>query len=348
MQVGPLFWAGGHRECRGGCYLPPCSSVPGSYQHLAPSGLFGWGRRYSEPPFFAVPAGTWIQLPRRASEPSFRPSTPAGWARGRFRARWAAELGLEEARGSTGRSLSASSAAGTPSRAQEPQPGSDLVQELSGTLQNLDLTEGRQDSRDVVCGICRDRVWDKPEAQRVFGILPNCSHAYCLGCLRTWRQTPRLPLEVIKACPQCRVYSSYIIPYKFWVSEGPEKEQLIRSFTARTRSSAGSSWRGTATAPSDPAASTCTSSRSRRWPPPFPVLRLCNWSRAARLEPTQRFTVHDHSDCKPLTSVERVPGSTLFLGPTRQVDDVSFPGRAPALALALGGPELLLDLGSSY
>ena len=38
-----------------------------------------------------------------------------------------------------------------------------------------------------------------------------------------------------RACPQCRVHSSYIIPCRFWVSQGPEKEQLIRNFKARTR-----------------------------------------------------------------------------------------------------------------
>nr|XP_023395905.1 probable E3 ubiquitin-protein ligase makorin-2 isoform X1 [Loxodonta africana]XP_023395906.1 probable E3 ubiquitin-protein ligase makorin-2 isoform X1 [Loxodonta africana]XP_023395907.1 probable E3 ubiquitin-protein ligase makorin-2 isoform X1 [Loxodonta africana] len=41
-------------------------------------------------------------------------------------------------------------------------------------------------------------------------------------------------LNIIKACPQCRVHSSYVIPHKFWVSKGPQKEQLIQSFKART------------------------------------------------------------------------------------------------------------------
>ena len=41
-----------------------------------------------------------------------------------------------------------------------------------------------------MCGICMDKVWDKPEeAERLFGILPNCSHAHCLGCLRAWRKS---------------------------------------------------------------------------------------------------------------------------------------------------------------
>ncbi|XP_016047894.2 E3 ubiquitin-protein ligase makorin-1-like [Erinaceus europaeus] len=92
-----------------------------------------------------------------------------------------------------------------------------------------------QDSRDIVCGICMDKVWDKPKAQRVFGILPNCTHAHCLGCLRSWRKRRQdFPRDVIKACPQCRVHSSYVIPCQFWVSEGAEKEQLIQSFKAWT------------------------------------------------------------------------------------------------------------------
>ncbi|XP_045429117.1 probable E3 ubiquitin-protein ligase makorin-1 [Pipistrellus kuhlii] len=120
------------------------------------------------------------------------------------------------------------------SYSQKSPPKSDPVQELWVQLQSMDL-EREQDSRNVVCGICMDKVWDKPEGQRIFGILPNCPHAHCLGCLRTWRKSHQhFPLDVIKACPQCRVYSSYIIPHKFWVSEGAEKEQLIRDFRART------------------------------------------------------------------------------------------------------------------
>ncbi|XP_021115612.1 probable E3 ubiquitin-protein ligase makorin-1 isoform X2 [Heterocephalus glaber] len=251
-----------------------------SYWHLVPTSPLEWGRRYSEP--LVTRPGPWPGLTRRASEPTFPPSVVVDWGQGWLGARWGMELGLEEAGGSSWRSLSSSSAAWEPSLAQEPQPGSDPVGELSGALQSLDLAEGRGDSRDVVCGICRERVWEKPAAERAFGILPNCSHAHCLRCLRTWRRTPRLPLDVIKACPQCRVYSSYIIPYKFWVSEGPEKEQLIRTFTARTRSSAGSSCGGMAAARSDPTASTCTSSRSRPWPLVLPGPGACNWLPAVR------------------------------------------------------------------
>ncbi|XP_068515818.1 probable E3 ubiquitin-protein ligase makorin-1 isoform X2 [Anas acuta] len=93
----------------------------------------------------------------------------------------------------------------------------------------------RARSEAVVCGICMERVSEKalPE-ERLFGILPNCSHAFCLGCIRTWRRSRDFQSAVIKACPECRVTSSYYIPHKYWVSDVGEKEQLIERFKART------------------------------------------------------------------------------------------------------------------
>ncbi|XP_054554179.1 probable E3 ubiquitin-protein ligase makorin-1 isoform X2 [Talpa occidentalis] len=205
---------------------------PYSYQHLQPPGRMEWGRRHSEPR--ASLPRPWLGLTRRASEPTYLPSVAVGWDR--TGACWDSESGMEELAGksqeisgSSWKSLSPS-ADGSLSYSQESQPKSNPV----APLQSPDL-EREQNSRDIVCGICMDKVWDKPEAERIFGILPNCTHAYCLGCLRTWRKKRQgFPLDVIKSCPQCRVHSSYIIPYKFWVSTGAEKEQLIRNFKAWT------------------------------------------------------------------------------------------------------------------
>ncbi|KAH0618819.1 hypothetical protein JD844_018309 [Phrynosoma platyrhinos] len=90
-------------------------------------------------------------------------------------------------------------------------------------------------SEDVVCGICMDKVSQKalPE-ERLFGILPNCTHAYCVGCIRKWRRSRDFHSAVIKGCPECRVTSSYFIPNKYWVFESEEKEKLIETFKART------------------------------------------------------------------------------------------------------------------
>ncbi|NWY68798.1 MKRN1 ligase, partial [Erithacus rubecula] len=80
-----------------------------------------------------------------------------------------------------------------------------------------------------------DRVYEKalPE-ERLFGILPNCSHAYCVGCIRKWRRSRDFQSTIVKACPECRITSNYYIPHKYWISDGDEKEKLIRTFKART------------------------------------------------------------------------------------------------------------------
>ncbi|XP_005167100.1 makorin, ring finger protein, 4 isoform X1 [Danio rerio] len=90
-------------------------------------------------------------------------------------------------------------------------------------------------SNDVACGICMDKISEKSTAQeRRYGILPNCNHAFCIGCIVTWRKTKDFQEEVIKGCPQCRVKSSFYIPSKHWVCDGEEKASLIASFKERS------------------------------------------------------------------------------------------------------------------
>ncbi|MCJ8734972.1 hypothetical protein PDJAM_G00241400 [Pangasius djambal] len=108
----------------------------------------------------------------------------------------------------------------------------------SGATASVDQgqSEAYNQSKDVFCGICMDKVYEKSTArERRFGILPNCSHAFCLGCIMTWRKTKDFQEEVIKACPQCRVKSSFYIPSKYWVCEGEPKEALIASFKEKSR-----------------------------------------------------------------------------------------------------------------
>ncbi|XP_077456501.1 makorin, ring finger protein, 4 [Stigmatopora argus] len=91
-------------------------------------------------------------------------------------------------------------------------------------------TEAILQSRDVICGICMDKVYEKMDRRnRVFGILPNCTHAFCLECIMTWRKTRNLGSDVVKTCPQCRVRSAFYVPNKYWV-EGQAKERLIADF----------------------------------------------------------------------------------------------------------------------
>jgi E3 ubiquitin-protein ligase makorin len=64
-------------------------------------------------------------------------------------------------------------------------------------------------SKGAVCGICLQSVW--AEGRR-FGLLPRCSHAFCLDCIMEWRNKSRC-----KKCPLCRIPSFFVIPsYRFF------------------------------------------------------------------------------------------------------------------------------------
>lgn len=54
-------------------------------------------------------------------------------------------------------------------------------------------------SKDKVCGICMEVVWEKePETARRFGILSNCCHVYCLDCIRKWRGAKQFENIIIR------------------------------------------------------------------------------------------------------------------------------------------------------
>ncbi|XP_026223695.1 makorin, ring finger protein, 4 isoform X2 [Anabas testudineus] len=100
----------------------------------------------------------------------------------------------------------------------------------SSTLGRVEETEAFLQSKNVTCGICMDKVYEKTDPRNhVFGILPNCNHSFCLQCIMTWRKTRDLGPDVVKSCPQCRVKSAFYVPNKLWV-EGQEKESVVAAF----------------------------------------------------------------------------------------------------------------------
>lgn len=82
------------------------------------------------------------------------------------------------------------------------QEASDSTQHAGAaapTARRPEESTAYKQSKDVVCGICMDKVYEKRNAQsRRFGILPNCSHAFCIECIVTWRKTKEFQEEVIK------------------------------------------------------------------------------------------------------------------------------------------------------
>jgi len=86
-------------------------------------------------------------------------------------------------------------------------------------------------SSAVECGICLERVVERPErTERRFGILENCSHAFCLSCIRSWRSQDGQGAEVLRACPVCRVMSHFVIPSATFVDDPATKQELIDDY----------------------------------------------------------------------------------------------------------------------
>ncbi|XP_055980683.1 probable E3 ubiquitin-protein ligase makorin-3 [Sorex fumeus] len=102
---------------------------------------------------------------------------------------------------------------------------------LDAHERDMELSFAVQRSRDKVCGICMETVFERAQsADCRFGILSNCTHTFCLTCIRRWRTATQFENRIIKSCPQCRVASSFVIPSQFWVEEEQEKRQLIGQY----------------------------------------------------------------------------------------------------------------------
>ncbi|XP_043279505.1 probable E3 ubiquitin-protein ligase makorin-1 isoform X2 [Venturia canescens] len=92
---------------------------------------------------------------------------------------------------------------------------------------DMELSFAIQRSRDKSCGVCFEVIMEKSTAEQRFGILPNCNHCFCLGCIRKWRQATQFENKIIRSCPECRVPSDFVCPSTYWVDTKEEKEKLI-------------------------------------------------------------------------------------------------------------------------
>uniref|UniRef100_A0A914NLQ1 RING-type E3 ubiquitin transferase n=1 Tax=Meloidogyne incognita TaxID=6306 RepID=A0A914NLQ1_MELIC len=92
-------------------------------------------------------------------------------------------------------------------------------------------------SADKQCGICMELIAEKDLR---FAILQNCNHCFCLECIRKWRKQhnnmeQEVEAKTVRACPECRVHSDYVIPSKTWIEDKDEKEKLIKIFHDNTK-----------------------------------------------------------------------------------------------------------------
>ncbi|XP_062515150.1 E3 ubiquitin-protein ligase makorin-1-like [Corticium candelabrum] len=108
----------------------------------------------------------------------------------------------------------------------------DHIRECQRSLEeNIEHTFAMKRSQGIQCSICLDVVLDKRKpADRRFGILSECSHPFCLPCIRKWRNLSHADNKIIRACPICRVPSNFVTPSEVWIEEVEEKQRLIEGY----------------------------------------------------------------------------------------------------------------------
>ncbi|EPZ30939.1 hypothetical protein ROZALSC1DRAFT_30143 [Rozella allomycis CSF55] len=100
-------------------------------------------------------------------------------------------------------------------------------------LKNCQFTcEGvRKDimDEDIECGICYEKVMSKKDSR--FGLL-NCNHAFCLGCIRTWRSKISFDsnMEAMRSCPICRQVTHFVTPSSLWIADPLQKATVIENY----------------------------------------------------------------------------------------------------------------------
>eukprot|EP01083_Nonionella_stella_P020740 57551_1 len=82
-------------------------------------------------------------------------------------------------------------------------------------------------SAEQNCGICLENILG---AGRKFGLLLNCTHAFCLNCIREWRGSLEQNIEAVRSCPVCRVKSHFILPSDRMIFASDRKQKLTENY----------------------------------------------------------------------------------------------------------------------
>ncbi|GFX46127.1 RING-type domain-containing protein [Trichonephila clavipes] len=94
------------------------------------------------------------------------------------------------------------------------------------------------------CELCKKFVCENVYfSERRYGLLENCSHAFCLRCIRTYRARFQLNLfskrkrnisaqhpPVAILCPICQKQSYYIMASKSWLDDSNKKARFLEIY----------------------------------------------------------------------------------------------------------------------
>ncbi|KZV66129.1 hypothetical protein PENSPDRAFT_585751 [Peniophora sp. CONT] len=100
---------------------------------------------------------------------------------------------------------------------------------------SLPVEEHPPPPTEDVCGICL-------EQPVTFGLLSHCTHAFCLECVKQWRDQKNNQDDpdgeahrANKRCPYCRALSTHVIPSSHYYPEGhPGKAAIMKRYKEST------------------------------------------------------------------------------------------------------------------
>lgn len=124
------------------------------------------------------------------------------------------------------------------SYALNPVDESEAQQHIVECSARHERLKARARSVHVECCICLERVLEKVGGDRKFGLL-SCDHAFCLTCIRNWRNNIGGGADIdsaLRTCPVCRVTTHYITPSLTWPETQEEKEAIIAGYKAKLAS----------------------------------------------------------------------------------------------------------------
>uniref|UniRef100_A0A6B2LHD8 RING-type E3 ubiquitin transferase n=1 Tax=Arcella intermedia TaxID=1963864 RepID=A0A6B2LHD8_9EUKA len=84
-----------------------------------------------------------------------------------------------------------------------------------------------EQSKLFKCEICKNNVF---ESNNRFGLLTECSHCFCLQCIKDWRS------ETQKSeCPVCNIVSHFVVPSNIMVTDKKRKNYIIQNYKEKMR-----------------------------------------------------------------------------------------------------------------
>eukprot|EP01024_Parvocaulis_polyphysoides_P059692 TRINITY_DN6469_c0_g2_i1.p1 TRINITY_DN6469_c0_g2~~TRINITY_DN6469_c0_g2_i1.p1 ORF type:complete len:407 (+),score=33.57 TRINITY_DN6469_c0_g2_i1:129-1223(+) len=112
------------------------------------------------------------------------------------------------------------------------------IEHVSDCSTRHEHVKARMLSAEVECGICLEKVMSKTDpAERKFGLM-SCEHAFCLSCIRNWRQQGEkdgLEVETVRSCPLCRSTTHFITPSTTWPQTSEEKDSITSGYKNKLR-----------------------------------------------------------------------------------------------------------------